>query len=107
VGEKPLLRLVQGGLTDLALDAGRAPDVWRFEADCIQALAATWVARGFAATTISAYTSLLPRVLAHFDRPVWQIEPVGMAQKFREVSGSPALVDRHLGKALTKATAAS
>ncbi|CAM5352888.1 tyrosine-type recombinase/integrase [Streptomyces canarius] len=46
-----------------------------FQADCVQAFAATWVTRGFAPTTIGAYTSLLPRVLAHFDRPVWQIEP--------------------------------
>ncbi|GAA2350370.1 tyrosine-type recombinase/integrase [Streptomyces kunmingensis] len=47
-----------------------------FQADCVQAFTATWAARGFALTTINAYNSLLPRVLAHFDRPVWQIEPV-------------------------------
>ncbi|MFF9594568.1 site-specific integrase, partial [Streptomyces sp. NPDC014646] len=49
--------------------------MWVFQAGCVQAFAATWVVRGFAPTTIGAYTSLLPRVLAHFDRPVWQIEP--------------------------------
>ncbi|MEY9997640.1 integrase/recombinase XerD [Streptomyces sp. V4I8] len=75
MGERPLLRLVEGGLTDLAPEAGRAPDVWVFQADCVQAFANTWVVRGFAPTTISAYSSLLPRVLAHFDRPVWLIEP--------------------------------
>jgi site-specific recombinase XerD len=66
---------VEGGLADLALDAGRVPDVWVFQAGCVQAFATTWVARGFAPTTISAYTSLLPRVLARFETPVWQIEP--------------------------------
>ncbi|WP_209445471.1 tyrosine-type recombinase/integrase [Streptomyces roseochromogenus] len=74
MGERPFLRLVEGGLTDLALDTSPARDVWAFQAGCIQAFAATWVCRGFAPTTIGAYTSLLPRVLAHFDRPVWQIE---------------------------------
>jgi site-specific recombinase XerD len=49
--------------------------VWAFQAGCVQAFAATWVVRGFAPTTIGSYTSLLPRVLAHFDRPVWLIEP--------------------------------
>jgi integrase/recombinase XerD len=78
VGDRPLLRLVEGGFTDLAADAGRAPDVWVFQADCARAFANTWVVRGFAPTTIGVYTSLLPRVLAHFDRPVWQVEPVGV-----------------------------
>ncbi|MET8566445.1 tyrosine-type recombinase/integrase [Streptomyces flaveolus] len=45
-----------------------------FQADCVQAFVNTWVTRGFAPTTIGAYASLLPWVLAHFDRPVWQIE---------------------------------
>jgi integrase/recombinase XerD len=75
VGERPLLRLVEGGLTDLAPDTERAPDVWVFQADCARAFANTWVVRGFAPTTIGAYTSLLPRMLAHFATPVWQIEP--------------------------------
>ncbi|MEU1707533.1 tyrosine-type recombinase/integrase [Streptomyces sp. NPDC005706] len=75
VGEKPLLRLVEGGLTDLTPDTKRAPDVWAFQADCAQAFAATWVVRGFAVSTIDTYSSLLPRVLAHFATPVWQIEP--------------------------------
>ncbi|MFH9862855.1 tyrosine-type recombinase/integrase [Streptomyces sp. NPDC017202] len=75
MGERPFLRLVEGGLADWDPDAGRARDVWVFQAGCVRAFAATWVVRGFAPTTIGAYTSLLPRVLAHFDRPVWQIEP--------------------------------
>ncbi|MGW4825606.1 tyrosine-type recombinase/integrase [Streptomyces sp. NPDC004227] len=75
MGERPLLRLVEGGLTGLASGAGQAPDVWALQARCAQAFAVTWVVRGFAPTTIGCYTSLLQRVLGHFDRPVWQIEP--------------------------------
>ncbi|GCD97098.1 tyrosine-type recombinase/integrase [Embleya hyalina] len=76
MGERPILRLVEGGGPAApAVDPGRVPDVWAFQADCARAFADTWVVRGFAATTITSYTSLLQRVLDHFDRPVWRIEP--------------------------------
>jgi len=45
----------------------------------------TWVVRGFASTTIASYSSLLPRVLAHFDRPVWQIEPAHVDAMFHDL----------------------
>jgi integrase/recombinase XerD len=75
VAGKPFLRLVEGGLCGPAPEAGQVPDVWAFQTHCVQAFASTWTARGFAPTTIGCYTSLLERVLDHYDRPVWQIEP--------------------------------
>lgn len=75
MGEGALLRLLEGGLGGLVPDAGQAPDVWAFQARCVQAFASTWVVRGFAPTTIGCYTSLLERVLERFERPVWQVGP--------------------------------
>ncbi|MGW2426301.1 hypothetical protein ACWC0C_45160 [Streptomyces sp. NPDC001709] len=85
MGERPLLRLLEGGLGGLVPDAGQALDVWAFQARCVQAFASTWVARGFAATTIACYTSLLERVLDRFERPVWQIEPAKVDAMLRRL----------------------
>jgi site-specific recombinase XerD len=74
VGER-FLRLIEGGLATSASDVDQARDEWAFQARCTKAFVSTWVVRGFADTTISCYTSLLERVLDHFERPVWQIEP--------------------------------
>ncbi|MFE4688103.1 tyrosine-type recombinase/integrase [Streptomyces sp. NPDC056721] len=79
------LRLVEGGLADPVPDAGQVPDVWVFQARCTQAFASTWVVRGFAATTVGCYTSLLERVLNHFERPVWQIEPADVDAMLRDL----------------------
>jgi hypothetical protein len=62
MGER-FFRLIEGGLADPAPDASQAPDAWAFQARCTQAFAWTWVVRGFAATTVGCYTSLLERVL--------------------------------------------
>ncbi|NUK22834.1 site-specific integrase [Streptomyces lunaelactis] len=64
------MQLVEGGLADP--DGGVDP--WVFQAGCAEAFARTWVVRGFAATTVRGYTSLLTRVLGRFDCPVWAVD---------------------------------
>lgn len=59
--------------------------MWAFQARCAQAFAATWATRGFAVTTVGCYTSLLERVLDHFERPVWQIEPADVDVMLRRL----------------------
>ncbi|WP_262506020.1 hypothetical protein [Streptomyces sp. TRM68367] len=73
MGER-FLRLIDGGLTSPVDGGGEVPDVWVFQAECMSAFASTWVVRGFSATTIGCYASLLERVPGCFDRPVWQLE---------------------------------
>ena len=41
-----------------------AADPGRFQGDCAQAYAASWVARGFSQVTVDSATSRLERVLA-------------------------------------------
>jgi site-specific recombinase XerD len=84
VGER-FLRLIEGGLATSASDVDQALDEWAFQARCTEAFVSTWVVRGFADTTISCYTSLLERVLDHFDRPVWQIEPADVDAMLRQL----------------------
>ncbi|QCD53520.1 hypothetical protein CEB94_00110 [Streptomyces hawaiiensis] len=84
VGER-FLRLIAGGLATSASDVDQARDEWAFQARCTEAFVSTWVVRGFADTTISCYTSLLERVLDHFDRPVWQIEPADVDAMLRQL----------------------
>ncbi|WP_370155305.1 tyrosine-type recombinase/integrase [Streptacidiphilus sp. EB129] len=51
-----------------------ADDPWEFQRACVAAFAATWVVRGFSPATVRGSASLLARVLAQFDRPVWDID---------------------------------
>lgn len=64
------LRVVQGGAAAGPLAAA---DPERFQADCAAAYAASWVARGFSQVTVDSATSRLERVLATFDKPVWEV----------------------------------
>lgn len=64
------LRVVQGGAAAVPLAAA---DPERFQADCAAAYAASWVARGFSQVTVDSATSRLERVLATFDKPVWEV----------------------------------
>ncbi|MEU1407695.1 tyrosine-type recombinase/integrase [Streptomyces sp. NPDC005728] len=51
----------------------------------MSAFASTWVVRGFSPTTVRCYASLLERVLNHFERPVWQIEPADVDAMLRDL----------------------
>lgn len=50
-----------------------APDPERFQADCVDAFVASWVARGFSPVTIEGATSRLERVLAALGKPAWEV----------------------------------
>jgi integrase/recombinase XerD len=65
------LRVVRGGAAALPLAA--AVDPGRFQADCVEAYAASWVARGFSQVTVDSASSRLERVLATFGKPVWEV----------------------------------
>jgi hypothetical protein len=62
--------VVQGGAAAGPLAAA---DPERFQAECAAAYAASWVARGFSQVTVDRATSRLERVLATFDKPVWEV----------------------------------
>jgi integrase/recombinase XerD len=63
------LRLVQGRETTV----GSETDPVRFQAECIEAYLASWVARGFSPVTIENDGSLLERVLNMLGRPAWDV----------------------------------
>ncbi|MEU9048027.1 MULTISPECIES: site-specific integrase [unclassified Kitasatospora] len=69
------LCLINGGVADPGPVPVADADPWLFQDACALAFRATWVVRGFAPSTIRSSTSLLARVLARFDRPVWGIGP--------------------------------
>ncbi len=64
------LQVVRGGAAPAPLVAA---DPGRFQADCAEAYAASWVARGFSPVTVDSATSRLERVLATFGKPAWQV----------------------------------
>ena len=64
------LQVVRGGAAPVPLVAA---DPGRFQADCAEAYAASWVARGFSPVTVDSATSRLERVLATFGKPAWQV----------------------------------
>jgi integrase/recombinase XerD len=64
------LRVVRGG-AEAALVV--AADPARFQVDCAEAFAASWVARGFSPVTVDSATSRLERVLATFGKPAWEV----------------------------------
>jgi len=64
------LRVVHGGA---AAVPPVAADPGRFQEDCAQAYAASWVARGFSQVTVDSATSRLERVLATFGKPAWDV----------------------------------
>src|SRR6266566_5803309 len=64
------LRVVQGGAAPVPLVVD---DPGRFQEDCAQAYAASWVARGFSQVTVDSATSRLERVLATFGMPAWEV----------------------------------
>src|SRR5437660_559193 len=64
------LRVVQGGAAPVPLVVA---DPGRFQEDCAQAYAASWVARGFSQVRVDSATSRLERVLATFGMPAWEV----------------------------------
>ena len=64
------LRVVRGGAAALPL---AVVDPGRFQADCAEAYAASWVARGFSQVTVDSATSRLERVLATFGKLAWEV----------------------------------
>ena len=64
------LRVVPGGAVPVPLVVA---DPGRFQQDCAQAYAASWVARGFSQVTVDSATSRLERVLATFGKPAWEV----------------------------------
>jgi len=65
-----ILQVVRGGAAPVPLVAA---DPGRFQADCAEAYAASWVARGFSQVTVDSATSRLERVLATFGKPAWEV----------------------------------
>jgi integrase/recombinase XerD len=66
---KAQLRVVQGRAEPVACEP---LDRERFQADCVQAYVASWVARGYSQVTIDASTARLERVLATLGKPAWE-----------------------------------
>ena len=64
------LRVVQGS-AQAAI--GESVDPERFQADCVEAYVASWVARGFSQVTIDSGTSRLERVLDAVGKPAWDV----------------------------------
>lgn len=62
------LRVVPGG----AQPATQTLDPERFQADCVEAYVASWVARGYSQVTVDGSTSRLERVLATLGKPAWE-----------------------------------
>ena len=64
------LRVVPGGAVPVPLVVA---DPGRFQQDCAQAYAASWVAHGFSQVTVDSATSRLERVLATFGKPACEV----------------------------------
>lgn len=67
------------GLQVVAGDAGSPAvtlpvDPMVFQADCLVAYEASWVARGFSAVTIENESGVLARALSLLGRPAWEVE---------------------------------
>src|SRR5258708_12375058 len=56
-------------------------DPERFQADCAEAFAASWVARGFSQVTVDSATSRLERVLATFGKPAREVSREAFAKR--------------------------
>lgn len=67
---EPRLRVLDGGAVQPAVVCGD-PDV--FQAACVEAFIASWLARGFSPVTIENDTGLLERMLAALGRPAWEV----------------------------------
>ncbi|MFZ2056412.1 MAG: tyrosine-type recombinase/integrase [Acidimicrobiales bacterium] len=71
-GSQAELRVVRGGAEVPAIESFD-PD--RFQADCVAAYVASWVARGYSPVTVDSSTSRLERVLATLGKPAWEVTP--------------------------------
>ena len=69
-GTRGGLRVVQGSGQAAIVES---PDPERFQADCVDAYVASWVARGFSEVTIDSATSRLERVLTAVGKPAWEV----------------------------------
>ena len=67
-GGRAELRVVRGG----AAPVSQSSDPERFQADCVEAYVASWVARGYSQVTVDGSTSRLERVLATLGKPAWE-----------------------------------
>lgn len=73
-GGQAELRVVRGG----AAPASESFDPERFQADCVEAYVASWVARGYSQVTVDGSSSRLERVLATLGKPAWEATPEDM-----------------------------
>jgi len=69
-GRRAGLRVVQGS-GQAVIAESLDPD--RFQAECVDAYVASWVARGFSQVTIDSATARLERVLAAVGTPAWEV----------------------------------
>jgi site-specific recombinase XerC len=67
------LRLLSGGAPATSSALAEAPDPMVFHAECLEAYAASQVARGFSQTTMDNGAGVLERFLAACGRPAWEI----------------------------------
>ncbi|MCA1701511.1 MAG: tyrosine-type recombinase/integrase, partial [Actinobacteria bacterium] len=58
---------------DVAAVVAEAIDPDRFQAECVDAYVASWVARGFSPVTIGSSTGRLERMLAALGTPAWDV----------------------------------
>jgi len=63
------LRVVRGE----AAPAPTSVEPDRFQADCVAAYVASWVARGYSQVTVDGSTARLERVLATLGKPAWEV----------------------------------
>jgi integrase/recombinase XerD len=64
------LRVVEGSVQAVVVES--VDPEW-FQADCVEAYVASWVARGFSEVTIDGATSRLDRVLGAVGKPAWEV----------------------------------
>jgi integrase/recombinase XerD len=67
------LRVVRGEVEAASLVPVGPADPERFQAECVDAYVASWVARGFSPVTIENTTGTLERMLAALGRPAWEV----------------------------------
>ena len=78
------LRLIDGHH-----DVGGLPsDPLVFQAECVEAFAASWTARGFAASTVGTDAGVLERMLAALGRPAWEVTAADVDRVVGELASS-------------------
>jgi integrase/recombinase XerD len=71
-----------------AVDSPLVVDAQRFQADCMEALVASWTARGFSPATIDNDIGVLERMLDALGRPAWEVAPADIDRVVGELAAS-------------------